>query len=539
MIVILLGACSPGDIVGSDDPDDEATAESTTEPQSWLKTSCRSPERHIELIKRGYYPGRSPDVTMTPKEPSLFATTTGTTHSGPWDYVQDIPMVLYGPGFIKARGDLELDREVTTADVAPTIAELLGTPWPEDRAGTAITEALEEDRDKPKLVLVIVWDGGGWNVLDRWPDAWPFLASRMEKGTSVQDAAVGSSPSVTPAVHANIGTGTFPDQHGLVDIWLRTGEIAADSFEDLDPKNLAVPTLADLYDQELDNEPKIAMVAAEGWHLGMLGHGSAMEGGDKDIAVLEGEAREPVTNETYYSMPDYLDDVPGLEDDIRAVDAEDGLVDDRWLGHYVLAEAEDRVRSPVRSLEQTRQIKALIANEGFGADDVPDLLFTNYKQIDLVGHSFNMVNPEMESVVEWTDRTLEDLVGFLDETVGKEEWAMVLTADHGQGPSPESTGGFPIDVLKLKSDVAAALSRGEHRIFQRWRPTGYWLEPGLGWKNRKAAQISDLISGYRVRDAAGDEVPDFYDGSPQDRLFESAFPLARIDQVLECIRAKR
>jgi hypothetical protein len=502
-----------------------------------LKASCKAPERHIELISRGYYPGRSPDVTMTPKEPNLFATETGTTHSGPWPYVQDIPLVFYGPGFIKPQGEIKLNRETTIADAAPTIAELLDTPFPNDRPGRVVTEALEENRDEPKLVVVVVWDGGGWNVLDRWPNAWPFLSSLMEKGTSVTNTVVGSSPSVTPAVHASLGTGAFPEQHGLVDIWLRRGEVTGDSFENLDPRNLAIPTLADMYDQARNNEPKIGMVAAEGWHLGMIGHGAAIEGGDKDIAVMEGEEIEPMTNPQFYSMPDYLDDVPGLEEDIRAVDTEDGAVDGLWLGHHVLATADDRRRGPVRSLEQTRQIKALIENEGFGADAVPDLLYTNYKQVDLVGHSFNMVNPEMESVLEWTDRTLEDLVGFLDDTVGKKEWAMVLTADHGQGPSTSSTGGYPIDVLKLKSHVASSLGRGEHRLFDRWRPTGYWLEQGLHGQDVKADRISNVLAGYRVRDAAaGGEIPEYYDGSPKDHLFESAFPMARVDEVLECIR---
>ena len=532
LAVLLLAACDGG-APGADKKEEADAVEPRAVTASWFKTSCKSPHRFIELIKRGYYPGRSPDVTMTPKEPNLFATTTGTTHSGPWDYTQEIPIVLYGPGFIEPKGQIKLDREVTIADIAPTVAELVDTPFPDDRAGRAITEALVPDRGKPKLVVVIVWDGGGWNVLNEWPKAWPFLKSRMEQGTSIKNADVGSSPSVTPAVHASLGTGTFPDQHGLVDIWLRRGEVTADSFENMNPRNLLVPTLADMYDQALDNEPKIGLVAAEGWHLGMIGHGAEMEGGDKDIAVLEDEQVQPVTNPDFYSLPDYLGDLPGLEEDIQAVDATDGAIDNRWLGHYVLEEAEDRPRGPVRALEQTRQIKALIEREGFGDDDVPDLLFTNYKGIDLVGHSFNMVNPEMESILEWTDRTLEDLVDFLNEEVGRKQWTMVLTADHGQGASPESTGGFPIDVLDVKSHVAEQMGQAENRLFDRWRPTGYWLEPELKFFNKKASDISDHIAGYRAVDAAGG-VPEYYKDGPKTPLFESAFPMARIDEVLEC-----
>lgn len=536
LIVILLGACTPGDPVEETDTADKETSAPSTKPESWLKASCKSPARHIELIKRGYYPGRSPDVTMTPKEPHLFATETGTTHSGPWDYVQEIPIVLYGPGIIKKQGDIELDRETTVADVAPTVAELVDTPFPEDRPGRAITEALLPDRDKPKLVVVIVWDGGGWNVLNQWPDAWPFLASLMKGGTSVTNADVGSSPSVTPAVHANIGTGAFPDQHGVVDIWLRRGTVTEDSWEGINPRNLLIPTLADMFDRSLDNEPKVAMVGAEPWHLGMIGQGSALKGGDKDIAVMEGDDGELITNPEFYSLPDYLDDVPGVEEDITAVDGEDGALDGLWMGKAVLEDPEAQRRGPVRTLEQTRQIKALIEQEGFGEDDIPDLLFTNYKQIDLVGHISNMVGPEVGSLVKWTDRTLEDLTGFLDDTVGKGEWAMVLTADHGQGPSPETTGAYPIDVLKLKADVAASLGRGEHRLLQKWRPTGYWLEPDIAADESNAEAISDVIAGYRVKDAG--DIPEWFEGDPKDHLFESAFPMARVDEVLACAQGR-
>ena len=532
-VVLLLGACTSSE----PNPPDEVKG-STVAPRSvtasWFKTSCQSPNRHIELINRGYYPGRSPDVTMTPKEPSLFATETGTTHSGPWPYTQDIPIVLYGPGFIEPKGTIELDRESTIADIAPTIAELVDTPFPEDRPGRAITEALTPDAGRPKLVVVIVWDGGGWNVLKEWPDAWPFLKSRMEKATSIKNAIVGSSPSVTPAVHASLGTGAWPNQHGLVDIWLRRGEVTGDSFENLNPRNLAIPTLADLYDQAEGNEPLIGMFAAEGWHLGMIGHGSAMEGGDKDIAVLENEQIMPTTNTKYYSMPDYLD-MPATPSEIRAVDSADGAVDNRWLGHYVLAEPEDQPRSPVRPLQQTRQLKALIEREGFGADDVPDLLFTNYKSIDLVGHSFNMVNPEMESILEWTDKTLKDLVRFLNDEVGKNEWVLALTADHGQGPSTESTGGYPIDVLHLKSHVAEQMGFPEGKLFDRWRPTGYWLEQDLRRRGAKASEVADHIAGYRAVDAAdGGPLHETYDGPAKAELFESAFPMDRIDEVLAC-----
>ena len=41
----------------------------------------------------------------------------------------------------------------------------------------------------------------------------------------------------------------------------------------------------------------------------------------------------------------------------------------------------------------------MIRREGFGADDVPDLLYLNFKEIDYVSHVWSMNSPEMLDAV--------------------------------------------------------------------------------------------------------------------------------------------
>jgi hypothetical protein len=50
----------------------------------------------------------------------------------------------------------------------------------------------------------------------------------------------------------------------------------------------------------------------------------------------------------------------------------------------------------------------------------------------------------MGDTVEWQDAALQDLVGFLDDTVGEGEWVMALTSDHASMPDPATTGAFQI-----------------------------------------------------------------------------------------------
>ena len=228
---------------------------------------------------------------------------------GPWEYVQSVPLVFYGEGFIESNGDLHLERDLDLTDLTATLADLLEVDLPH-AVGQPIEEALvpqEQRSGAPKLIVTVVWDGGGWNLLNRWPNEWPNLRSLMERGTSVMGVTVGSSPSTTPAVHSTIGTGAFPRDHGAVDIPIRRNGKMVASFGDFSADDVVIPTIADVYDLETNNEAKVAMIGEKAWHLGMLGHGASIEGGDKDVAVMWNLHHKLITNPAHYTLPSNLD----------------------------------------------------------------------------------------------------------------------------------------------------------------------------------------------------------------------------------------
>ncbi|HVF54437.1 MAG TPA: alkaline phosphatase family protein [Actinomycetota bacterium] len=537
----------PGAVIATDAPGRAkptyAPPEIITEPAGdWLEASCELPLEYVKRIRLGVYRGRSPEVLFVPREPNYFGGFTSTTHSGPWDYVQRVPMVFYGPGFIAENGEITLDREPTLADLAPTLAEILGTPFPEDIPGQVITEALlpAEERGIPKVVLTVVWDGGGWNVLDTWPDAWPYLAKIMEKGTSIADAVAGSSPTVTPAIHTTIGTGTFPKQHGIVDIPVRDGDEVVGAYDDITPSYLEVPTVADLYDQSVGNEALVGMFAYKPWHLGMIGHGAYMDGGDHDIAVISEKTQgDLITNPEWYSLPDYLNELPGFEEDVRAVDLDDGKLDNTWMGHEILDDPNALRHTPVWALFQTRILKAIFANEGYGADDITDLFFTNYKQIDDVGHDWNMLNPEMRDILEYSDIELKKLTRFLNSEVGREQWVMVFTADHGQAPDPIASYAWPIRIQLLQNDVAEHFGVDSDDLYQDERPVGFWLNQAtLDATGITAEDISNYLIDYRLRDnlKPGEKPPAQYRDRLDEPVFAAAMPSDQMGKVWNCAK---
>ncbi len=241
---------------------------------------------------------------------------------------------------------------------------------------------------------------------------------------------------------------------------MRIGNKTVDAYEGASPKFLRSPTLGDTWDQANGNVPLVGMLARDNWHLGMIGHGAQMEGGDFDIAVMDDFTTvEFRTSDRYYSLPDYLLGNAGLQEAIDEVDQRDGESDQRWLDNP-LVPIDGKIRfTPAWSIFQTEKMKELLTNEGYGQDDVADLFFVNYKSTDLVGHEFNMVEPEEKEALEEQDRQLREIVRFLDQSVGRDEYVLGLTADHGMTPYPEDTGGWNIIMTETSADIEARFDK--------------------------------------------------------------------------------
>ena len=426
--------------------------------------ACAMPEEELLRTWRGWSPDRGGELQMVAKEPNFVGS--GLPHVGPWDYVQRVPMFWYGPGFVPARGSV--DRPVTVVGMAPTTAELLHFPYTAPD-GAPMTEALLPEArrpDPPRLIVTVVWDAAGSNVLEAHPRSWPFLKSLIPEGTWYENASVGSSPTSTAQIHASMGTGAFPDDHLLVGHRLRVGTTIVTPWAQ-GPNLITLPTLADLYDRAMGNEPLVGISATVNIHFGMMSHGSFFTGGDRDIGTtrsvtdpgtLTDEGFEwnlPHQIQAYYTLPAYANDTPGFEEDVEAVDRADGRTDGKWRDNSIdqLLQGFD---TPARIPYQQRVLESIVTHEGFGADEVPDLLYANFKEIDYISHIWTMNSPEMDDAVRAQDAALEDLVGFLDAEVGRGEWAMVLTADHGAIPDPRISGAFQISTGPIGSGLTAA-----------------------------------------------------------------------------------
>ncbi len=494
--------------------------------------ACSLPRAWLTRIKRGYFEPRSGQINILPKTPAYFSTGPGGwSHSGPWNYLQHVPIVFYEPGVIPEIGDVA--RPVTTADIAPTMARLLHRSISSD--GRPLKEVLRGSRHaRPRLIVTVVWDGGGWNALDQWPAAWPNLARIMRNGVTYTGATVGSSPSVTPAIHATIGTGMFPEHHGITDIPVRDerGEVVDAYLNGASSRFLRVRTLAERWDSENQNRPLIGMVGYEPWHLGMIGQGAERPGGDKDDAAwLDRETNLWITTPSHYRLPPALPATAGLQADLRRTDAADGKIDGAWRDNKILGEPDRWEEIPGFIDYHTRALESMIASEGYGEDPMTDLLYTNYKQIDRNGHYYNMASPEVRDSVMASDRALGRLVQFLDRNVGHKRWALVFTADHGQQPDQRAVNGYAIDPKEVTRDINAQFGDVAHATW----PTQVFLESGEMRKlHVTAAEVARFLDDYRLRDNAKNPEQLLAGAGrfrPSDRLFQMAIPSRMIPRL--------
>ena len=498
-----------------------------------MRRGCDLPIKYLERIWKGHDPVHSEDVTTVPLEPNSTGTFGVTSHSGPWEYLQNVPLVFYGPGFIKASGE-PLEGPVETVDIFSTVGDLVGVDLPQ-RDGRALEEVLEQGRqDPPKLIFTIVWDGVGRNVLERWPDAWPNLARLEREGTSLLDAVVGSSPSITPATHSNLGTGAYPRRHGVTAIEYRTEEGSVrQAFAKRDPADLRLTTMADEIDLALNNEPKVGMLAWKGWHLGMLGHGTQTPGGDADEVGLIGTDEHITGNNTFYSTPAYIDPLPGLEDRLDEADRLDGEVDGNWRGHPVSVHD-----NPGWVNYAADAVLTMLERGEYGADEVPDLFFTNFKMTDIAGHQYSMDSVEERDVLHAQDAALGRIVDYLEREVA--EYVIVLTADHGHTPSAERSGAWPITQGTVVDDIDEHFHVTEGSLITSKTAVGMFFNRSVMQETGvNASDVARFLNGYTIAENWNeDELPDGYEDRGDENVYEAAFPADDIGDVLRCARKR-
>ena len=149
--------------------------------------------------------------------------------------------------------------------------------------------------------------------------------------------------------------------------------------------------------------------------------------------------------------------------------------------------------------------KALLDNEQLGQDDVPDYLAISFSSTDYVGHLFGASSLESEDNLARLDRTLADLLAYVDKKVGLANTLIVLSADHGQPEVPghlheygnESAQHFDTHSLD-KTPAIAALKKqfgiGEALIEAFFQPYVYLNRDLIREKGLDLAEVELVVA---------------------------------------------
>lgn len=119
--------------------------------------------------------------------------------------------------------------------------------------------------------------------------------------------------------------------------------------------------------------------------------------------------------------------------------------------------------SPYADTALTELAKKAVESLNLGKSSGTDFLAVGYSTVDYVGHAFGPRSREIQDILVRLDKDLGDLFAHLDQKVGRGNYVVALSADHGVAPTPEDLqqAGFDSDLLhfpELKDRIEKVLA---------------------------------------------------------------------------------
>lgn len=443
----------------------------------------------------------------------------GTSHGTSWEYDTHIPIVLWGPGFIK--GGVRTPAPAAQQDLVPTYAQLLGTETPADARGRVLSEALLPGAKRPKVILTVVFDQAGEAYYRAHPGATPRVDRFKREGTYFTETRITHVDTETGIGHAAIGTGAWPGTTGISsnNIWLRGMGARRYSFkgeEGSSPIFLNSPTLGDVWLRATNNKALLlGYCYADRAAIGMAGHGSMYQGNKKPWVIFYDEKKgELTTNEAYYELPSYLKGV-GPKRYYDELTKGTG----KWMGHEIDPKADVR-DTPAYAAFDGDNVLQLIQRESFGADDVTDLMFVTLKSTDACGHAFGHESDEAGAVLAEQDKQFGRILDALVAKVGKDNVVVALTADHGSAPLVERSNGKRLSDRKLVEDLNRQVDKLNNgvSVFEYASATQLFINETERERNKLSYQdLKKVVLSYQV-----DGKPFFVDALTRPEALERA-----------------
>lgn len=360
-------------------------------------------------------------------------------------------------------------------------------------------------QQRPRLVVVIVIDQFRAEYLSTFATHWRSgFRTVLAEGAVFRRAAYPYLHTDTCAGHFTISTGTLPRTHGMVaDTWWEDGQNAVIECTDdrASPSvsygrpsrwgksglNLRVPTIADqLREQQRDARVVTLSMKARG-AIGLAGHGATAvtwfeeTPGVGSFMTARAFAAQPVEPVKAFIERDSYEKEFGkpwtLRDPADAYRFADAGIGERppapWTGMFpheprIAGAAPERWNadnemglwrsSPYSDAYLGRMAISLIDALAVGQRQATDFLGISFSATDFVGHAFGPESREVEDTVARLDDTLGAVIAHLDAQVGRANYVLAISADHGVAPVPATKGAGRVAAEDIRERIDETLT---------------------------------------------------------------------------------
>jgi predicted AlkP superfamily pyrophosphatase or phosphodiesterase len=343
---------------------------------------------------------------------------------------------------------------------------------------TALNSSNLEEQG-PKLVVGIVVDQMRYDYLSRFYNRYTEDGFKrlMKEGYQLTNNHYNFVPTYTAPGHASIYTGTSPMNHGIIgNNWYDkfedkviynadddqvTGVGTASDIGKMSPRRMLTTTMTDQLELQTQGRAKVIGISIKD-------RGAILSAGHAADAAywFEGSDQGNFISSSFYmdQLPQWVTDFnaskkadaylktwntlvpietytasgPDLNDFEKAPSGKETAVFPYDLnklrgenGNYSLIKATPYGNSIVADFA----IEAL-KKEEMGKDAIADFLAVSFSSTDYIGHQYGVNSVEIEDTYLRLDQDIARFLKALDEEVGKGNYTVFLTADHGAVNNP-------------------------------------------------------------------------------------------------------
>jgi len=345
---------------------------------------------------------------------------------------------------------------------------------------TAVAQANKvsaQTATKPKLVVGIVIDQMRWDYLYRFNQLYTANGFKrlMGEGFSCENTLIPYTPTYTAVGHTCIYTGSVPAINGMVgnnwwdkslnaDVYCTDDSMVTtvgniSNAGKMSPQNMWATTITD--ELRLSNNFKSKVIG-----ISLKDRGAILPAGHSANAAYWYDDK----GGKWISSTFYMQALPSWVSNYNAKDEVARFMNKDWntllpIDKYDLSTGDDEpyegsikgettvtfphklsaikdskyasFRTTPYAITYTFDFaKQTIENEKLGSNTVPDFLAVSISSTDYIGHTFGPNSIEIEDTYLRLDKDIADFLQYLDKTVGKGNYLIFLTADHGVAHVP-------------------------------------------------------------------------------------------------------